>query len=275
MLIASARLAVADGELDTLARRLIAALVRALAGHRGTDAAASERYGLHELILGVAERRGLHRERAAALLNLGDLDAGAGRTREALSRYKTALDAGRTARDSSATGRATESVGAVYQELRDWQRAADWYGRALAQRQSRGERTDESRLYGRLGTVHACAGAYADALRSWRAAVAGYRRLGDLTGQARALSELAGVQECAGRSDESLWTYAEAVKCARLADDVQLQPALHLRFAGRWTGSGTPLLRSCTGLRPGGCCPIRNLPTKSGSRSRKIDALKG
>ncbi|WUL62636.1 tetratricopeptide repeat protein [Streptomyces sp. NBC_00344] len=230
-LLASARLAVADGELDTLARRLVAALVRALAAHRGTDAAAPVLYGLHQLVLGVAERRGLHRERAAALLNLADLDAECGRTREALARYKAALDAGRSAHDPYATGRATESVGGAYQELRDWDRAADWYGRALAHRQARGERSEESRLYGRLGTVHSYAGRYGDALRSWRAAVAGYRRLGDLSGQARALSELARVQEYAGHPEESLRTCTEAVEWARRADDVRLQAALYLRLA--------------------------------------------
>ena len=194
-----------DGELDTLARRLVAALVRALAAHRGTEAAAPELYGLHQLVLDVAERRGLHREQAAALLNLGR----SGRRRpaapqEALARYRAALDAGRAANDPYATGRAMESVGGAYQELGDWQRAADWYGRALAQRQARGERADEARLYGRLGTVHTYAGRYGEALRSWRAAVAGYRRLGDLPAQARALSEVARVQEYAGRPEESL-----------------------------------------------------------------------
>ncbi|MEV8569055.1 tetratricopeptide repeat protein [Streptomyces sp. NPDC051322] len=230
-LLASARLAAADGELDTLARRLVAALVRALAAHRGTDAAAPERYALHQLLLKIAERRGLHRERAAALLDLGDLDAGAGRIQQALARYRAALDAGRSARDPYTTGRATESVGGAHQELGDLQRAADWYGRALAHRQSRGEQADESRLHGRLGTVQARAGQYVDALRSWRAAVAGHRRLGDLAGQARALGELAGVQESGGQPDESLRTRTEAVECARRAVDVRLQAALELRLA--------------------------------------------
>lgn len=57
-LLGAARIAVADGELDTLARRLVAALVRALAAHEGTEAAAPDLYGLHHLVLDVAERRG-------------------------------------------------------------------------------------------------------------------------------------------------------------------------------------------------------------------------
>ncbi|MEU3724704.1 NB-ARC domain-containing protein, partial [Streptomyces sp. NPDC031705] len=48
-LTAAAQLAVADGGLDTLARRLVSALARALAAHRGTEAAAPELYGLHRL----------------------------------------------------------------------------------------------------------------------------------------------------------------------------------------------------------------------------------
>ncbi len=56
-LLASARLAVADGELDTLARRLMSQLVRAMVAHVGTQAAAPELYGIHRLVLDVAERR--------------------------------------------------------------------------------------------------------------------------------------------------------------------------------------------------------------------------
>ncbi|WTA78126.1 tetratricopeptide repeat protein [Streptomyces sp. NBC_00838] len=239
-LLASARLAVADGGLDTLARRLVSALVRALAAHRGTDAAAPDLYGLHQLVLGVAERQGLHREEAAALLNIGDLDARTGRTHDALARYRSALDAGKAANDHYATGRAMESVGAAYQELQDWHRASDWYGRALAQRLSRGERADEARLYGRLGTVLTCAGHYGEALRHWRAAAAGFRRLRDHGGQARALSEAAGVQEYAGRPEESLHTCQEAVEWARLAGDVPLQAELELRLADTLERLGDP-----------------------------------
>ncbi|MFF8914446.1 tetratricopeptide repeat protein [Streptomyces sp. NPDC015032] len=239
-LLASAQVAVEDGELDTLARRLVAALVRALAVHQGTEAAAPELYGLHGLVLAVAERRDLPRERAAALLNLADLDARTGRTREALIRYRSALDAGRAAKDPYAIGRAMESVGGAYAELGDFQRASDWYGRALAQRLTQGERADEARLYGRLGAVHTYAGRYGEALRNWRAAAAGYRRLGDVPAQARALSEAARVQEYAGRPRESLHTCQQAVEWARRARDVRLQAALELRLADTLDRLGDP-----------------------------------
>ncbi|MFC8919711.1 tetratricopeptide repeat protein [Streptomyces sp. NPDC057116] len=239
-LLAAARVAVADGDLDTLARRLVAALVRALAAHRGTEEAAPELYGLHQLVLDVAERRGLHRERAAALLNLADLDARTGRTTDALARYRAALDAGRLANDPYAISRAMESVGGAYQELGDWQRAADWYGRALSQRLARDERADQARLYGRLGAVHTYEGRYGEALRNWRAAAAGYRRLGDLAGHARALSEAARVQEYAGRPQECLRTCEEAVEWARRAKDVRLLAALQLRLADTLDRLGDP-----------------------------------
>ncbi|WP_405441414.1 tetratricopeptide repeat protein [Streptomyces avidinii] len=239
-LSAAASLAVADGELDTLARRLVAALVRALADHRGTAGAAPELYGLHRLVLDVAERRRLHREQAAALLNLADLDAATGRTHEALERYRAALDAGRAANDPYATGRAMESVGGAYQELADWHRASDWFGRALSQALARGERADEARLYGRLGNVHTYAGRYGDALRSWRAAAAGYRKLADVPGQAKALSEMARVQEYAGRPEESLHTCREAVELARRAGDQRLQAALQVRLADTLDRLGDP-----------------------------------
>ncbi|MEV5613146.1 tetratricopeptide repeat protein [Streptomyces sp. NPDC052225] len=239
-LLAAARLAVADGELDTLARRLMAALVRAMVAHRGTEAAAPELYGIHRLVLDVAERRNLPREKAAALLNLADLDAQTGRTTEALARYRAALDAGRAAQDPYATGRAMESVGGAYQELGDWQRAADWFGRALSQRLTRGERADAARLHGRIAAVHTYAGRYGEAMRGWRSAVAGYRKEGDVAAQARALSELARVQEYAGRPEESLCTCQEAVEWARQAKDVRLQAALQLRLADTLERLGDP-----------------------------------
>ncbi|MES9511741.1 tetratricopeptide repeat protein [Streptomyces sp. NPDC000609] len=269
-LLASARIAVEDGELDTLARRLVAALVRALAVHQGTEAAAPELYGLHGLVLAVAERRELPRERAAALLNLADLDARTGRTQEALARYRAALDAGRAAKDPYATGRAMESVGGAYAELGDFQRASDWYGRALAQRLTQGERADEARLYGRLGAVHTYAGRYGEALRNWRAAAAGYRRLGDVPAQARALSEAARVQEYAGRPHESLHTCQEAVEWARRAGDVRLQAALELRLADTLDRLGDPAAAGLhRGLadrlldQEGVACEIRSVSTEN------------
>ncbi|MFI1967282.1 tetratricopeptide repeat protein [Streptomyces pathocidini] len=240
MLLAAAALAVEDGQLDTQARRLVSALARALIIHRGEGGAAPELYPLHQLVLSVAERRGLAVEQAAALLNLADLDSGAGRTREALARYRGALDAARSAGEALLTARALESLGGAYQELGDWQRAADWYGRALSLRLSRNEPAEEARLYGRLGAVHCYVGRWGEALRDWRAAAAGYRRLRDQRGHARALGELARVQEYAGRPEESLRTCEEALGRALGAGDRRLQAALRVRMADTLDRLGDP-----------------------------------
>ncbi|MFE2137756.1 tetratricopeptide repeat protein, partial [Streptomyces sp. NPDC059466] len=173
-------------------------------------------------------------------LTLADLDERTGRTAEPLARYRAALDAAREANDPYATGRAMESVGGAHLELGDFDRAADWYGRALAQRLARDERLDAARLYGRIATAHTYAGRYGEALRNWRAAVTGHRRNGDVASQARALSELARVQEYAGRPEESLRTCQEAVEWARRAEDLRLQAALQLRLADTLDRLGDP-----------------------------------
>ncbi|MET9503234.1 tetratricopeptide repeat protein [Streptomyces sp. NPDC006622] len=279
-LLASARLAVADGELDTLARRLMSQLVRAMVAHFGTQGAAPDLYGVHQLVLDVAERRGLPREKAAALLNLADVDARTGRTAEALARYRAALDAGREANDPYATGRAMESVGGAHLELGDYDRAADWFGRALAQRLAREERADAARLYGRIATAHTYAGRYGEAQRAWRAAAAAHRKAGDVAASARALSELARVQEYAGRPEESLRTCQEAVEWARRVDDTRLQAALRLRLADTLEHLGDPAAarlhrgeaERILGEEPGTCdpepehgantCEIRSTPAE-------------
>ncbi|MGP4003390.1 tetratricopeptide repeat protein [Streptomyces sp. 8N706] len=239
-LSAAAALAVEDGELDTQARRLVSALSRALMAHRGEDGAAPELYPLHQLVLEVAERRGLGLERAAALLNLADLDVAADRTGGALSRYRGALEAARAVGDPLLTLRALESLGGTYEALGDWQRSADWYGRALSLRLSRGELAEEARLYGRLGAVHSYAGRWGEALRHWRAAAAAHRRLRDPRGHARALGEMARVQEYAGRPEQSLRTCEEALAWARRAGDDRLLAAVQLRMADTLDRLGDP-----------------------------------
>jgi tetratricopeptide (TPR) repeat protein len=234
-LLAGARLAAAGGELDTLARRLIAALGRALIAHRGAEQAAPELYRLHELVLRVAERQGLPREKATALLGLGDLDAAAGRHTEALDRYRAALEAGRGQRDNpenpAAVGRALESLGDTYTELGDWQRAADWYGRALSHCLAREDPAGAARLHGRLGTVLGRAGHRPEALRAWRSAAAAHRRLGDAAAHAGALAEAARTQLDARSPREALRTGQEALRQAERAGEPRLRAEMRLLLA--------------------------------------------
>ncbi|MFG1807290.1 tetratricopeptide repeat protein [Streptomyces sp. NPDC049040] len=239
-LLAAARSAVADGELDTLARRLVAALVRALAAFPGGDSMAAERYELHSLVLDVAERRGLLREQAAALINLGDLDAGAGRTDRALDRYRVALAAARGCDDRQAEGRVLEALGGTYLERHDPGRAFDWYGRALALRQAGGELADQARLHGRIATLLTYTGQYGAALREWRTSAGISRRLGDLPAQARALAESARAQEFAGRPEDAVRSCRDALYWARQAADTRLEAALLMRLADLLDRMGDP-----------------------------------
>ncbi|SCK53054.1 tetratricopeptide repeat protein [Streptomyces sp. WMMB 322] len=256
-ILAAARLAVAEGggRLDGLARRLISALARAFDAHRSPEEAAPELYRLHELVLDVAERADLQRERAAALLNLGDLDARTGRHSRALQRYRAALGTardgdgdegasrvrsgrdggpgreGRRAQDHHAAARALESIGSTYEDMGDLERAADWYGRALAHHQTRDAAAAAARLHGRLGAVHTAAGHFGEALREWRASAANFRRLGDAAAHARALAELARVHERAGRPQETVRLCRQALQALRDGEDVRLRAALLLRLA--------------------------------------------
>ena len=263
---ATARLALEDGQLDTQVRRLVAALARTLLTHRGQEGAAPELYPLHQLVLAVADRCDLPLEKAAALLNLADLDAGAGRTAAAIVRYRAALTAARAAADDPLTCRALESLGGAHQEQEDWARAADWFGRALSLRLSRGELAEEARLYERLGAVHIHAGEWDEALRQWRAAASAYRRLRDHQGHARALSETARVQEYAGRPQDALRTIEEAMELARRAGDDRLRAALQLRMADAFDRLGDPLAAGLhrgaaerlLGDHPESACEIRS-----------------
>ncbi|AEW93341.1 MULTISPECIES: Tetratricopeptide TPR_4 [Streptomycetaceae] len=261
VLLAAARIAVADGELDTLARRLAVALLRALEAHRQAADRVPELYELHGLLLTVAKRHAEPRQQAAALLELADLDARRGRSAEALRGYRAALDAARAGNDPLAQGRALEALGDGYRELGDAERAADWYGRALTLRLGRGDLAAQVRLHGRLGALATSAGRTAVALREWRSAAAVARRAGDPSGVARALAATAVVQERSGQPEEALRTGQEALHWARQAGDTRTEGTILLRMADVLDRLGDPagarIQREAAGrlLQPHGAPP--------------------
>jgi tetratricopeptide (TPR) repeat protein len=212
VLRAAARDAVAGGGLDGLAGRLIAALVRTIPVYAGGRAGVQpELYELHRLVLVLARRSGQRRREAAALVNLGDLDAADGRHRAALERFRAALGPARAADDAVAVGRILEDVAGAYRALGDLVRAADWYRRALGFRRNRGERADEARLLLRLAETHGAQQRYREALREYRAVVSLCRRLGDREGAVGGLLGASGVQELSGDVESALRSAREGV----------------------------------------------------------------
>ncbi|MFJ9953332.1 tetratricopeptide repeat protein [Kitasatospora sp. NPDC091207] len=172
--------AIGQGDLDGSAGRLVTALLRALPL---TGAAApADLYQLHEQVLTVAERHGKPRRAAAALLNLGDLQAAAGRWEQAATHYRAALEHARSADDEALCARALEGAAGCYRALGEAVRAADWYGRALALRQSMGDHAAEARLLARVAEAHTAQRRFEEAEREYRASLSVLRRLGDERG---------------------------------------------------------------------------------------------
>lgn len=185
--------AIGQGDLDGSAGRLVTALLRALPLTGG--AAPADLYRLHELVLTVAERHGKPRRASAALLNLGDLQAAAGRWEQAGAHYRAALEHARTADDEPLCARALEGAAGCHRALGDAVRAADWYGRALGLRQSMGDRAAEARLLARVAEAHTAQRRFEEAEREYRAALAVLRRLGDERGLEAVGDRLADLRE--------------------------------------------------------------------------------
>ncbi|WP_019543996.1 tetratricopeptide repeat protein [Streptomyces sulphureus] len=220
-----------SGELDNLARRLTTSLGRALELHLPPAEAACDLYRLSELLLRLADRGALHRERAAALLALADHDTADGRLPRALHRYRTALDAAREAGDGEAVGAVLEQLGACYAQIDDWARAADWYARALAHRQTRGEHLHVAALHTSIARAHGRTGRWDEALREWRAAASGFRRLREPPSQARALGEAARIQMAAGRPQDAARNCRQALRAVRGGEEPQLSSELLVLLA--------------------------------------------
>ncbi|MFD9127242.1 hypothetical protein [Kitasatospora sp. NPDC059571] len=193
LLLTAAADAVAGADLDGSAGRLVAALLRALPA--AGAALPADLHRLHLLVLAVAERAGAPSRAAAALLNLGDLQAGAGRGEEAAARYRDALDRARQTGDELGCARALESAAGCYRALGDPLRAGDSYGRALALRQGLGDAAAEARLLARVAEAHTAQRRFEEALREYRAALGMLRRLGDARGAALVSQALDRLQQ--------------------------------------------------------------------------------
>ncbi|MFJ4673811.1 AAA family ATPase [Kitasatospora purpeofusca] len=185
--------AIGQGDLDGSAGRLVTALLRSLPL---TGAAApADLHQLHELVLTVAERHGRPRRASAALLNLGDLQAAAGRWEQASGHYRAALEHARTADDEALYARALEGAAGCHRALGDAVRAADWYGRALGVRQSMGDQAAEARLLARVAEAHAAQRRFDEADREYRASLSVLRRIGDERGREAVAAALAELRE--------------------------------------------------------------------------------
>ncbi|MFF2955638.1 tetratricopeptide repeat protein [Kitasatospora sp. NPDC057965] len=185
--------AIGQGDLDGSAGRLVTALLRSLPL---TGAAApADLHQLHELVLTVAERHGRPRRASAALLNLGDLQAAAGRWEQACGHYRAALEHARAADDEALCARALEGAAGCHRALGDAVRAADWYGRALGLRQSMGDQAAEARLLARVAEAHSAQRRFDEAEREYRASLAVLRRLGDEHGREAVGTALAELRE--------------------------------------------------------------------------------
>ena len=274
-LLAAARLAVADGELDTLARRLVSPPWCGPWRHRGPRRRRPSCTGCTAWSSTSPSAAELPREKAAALLNLADLDAAdrPHRARRWPATGRRWTPAGRRT-TRTPTGRAMESAGRHLPGARRTPTGppTGTAGRSPCGWPGASART-QARLHGRLGAVHT----YARPLRRGAARVAGRggrRTAGSATGRPGAGAERGGPGPGVRRTPGgALRTCREALDWARQAGDVRLEAALQLRL-GRHAGparrSGGGRAAAGAGRAPAG----RGLqgPERGPSRAGQADA---
>ena len=159
----------------------------------------------------------------------GALPGGAGRgTRRP---EPTEHRAGRGGADQLAVGRALESIGGTYEDLGDWDRAADWYGRALELHQNK----DDAGGGGPAARAAGLGARQCRPLRRRAARVACRRReLPEAGGRGSARTRAERGRQSAGargQAKESVRICRSALDAAREAGDERLQAALLLRLA--------------------------------------------
>jgi tetratricopeptide (TPR) repeat protein len=114
---------------------------------------------------------------------------------------------------------ACRKLGDVYQRLGQWDRAADFYRRALSEARAAGDRWQEGAALNNLGIVYADQGRWDEAIANYKEALEVFRALGDCYSEAQTLMNLGSVYFGQGRWDEAIANYKEALEVFRALGD--------------------------------------------------------
>ena len=167
----------------------------------------------------AAQRGGDAATLAAALTNLGFVDAALGQHPEALQAQQQALAFYRRARDRDGEARALDNLGVVQRNLGRFDDAYTTELQALALLRAIGDRDGEARALGNLGVVERNLERFADALATQQQALTLFRQLGDRDGEGGALVNAGIVLGDLRRDTDALASYERGLTLFQAVDD--------------------------------------------------------
>ncbi|MGB4805726.1 MAG: tetratricopeptide repeat protein [Anaerolineae bacterium] len=158
----------------------------------------------------------------ARLLNtIGRVYSDLGEQQRALEYYEQALPVLRQAGDRAGEAATLYNIGQVYSGLGEQQRALEYYEQALPIRQQEGDRAGEAATLTGIGIVYLAVGEPQRALEYYEQALPIQRQVGDRVGEAWTLSNIGWVYSALGEKQRALEFCEQALPMHRQVGDRQ------------------------------------------------------
>jgi CHAT domain-containing protein/Flp pilus assembly protein TadD len=158
-------------------------------------------------------------DEAAALNGLAGCYRGQGDSQKALGVYKQALDLATSSGNELGQATALNGLGAASSNLGQNRQALDFHNQALALAQKVGDGDLQAAILNRIGIVYDTIGEGQKALESYTHALALWRAAADPWGEANTLTNIGIVYAEAGQTDKALDYYTQALPLRRAAGD--------------------------------------------------------
>jgi CHAT domain-containing protein/Tfp pilus assembly protein PilF len=139
--------------------------------------------------------------------------------RGAIVKYEEALKLYRSAGDRPGEAIILISIGRVYDDLGEKQKALEYYSQSLTFRREAGDRSGEAITLNNIGKVYSDMGENQKALEYYNQSLALFRAVGDLRGEALTLTNIGSVYEDLGEKQKALEYYNQSLPLFRAVGD--------------------------------------------------------
>jgi len=150
---------------------------------------------------------------AATLNSIGNVYSELGEKQKALDYYGQALPLRRAVGDRSGEAATLTNIGVVYSDLGEKQKALDYYGQALPLRRAVGDRSGEAATLTNIGNVYSDLGEKQKALDYYGQALPLVR--GDRSGEAATLNSIGVAYSALGEKQKALDYYGQTLPLVR------------------------------------------------------------
>ena len=137
----------------------------------------------------------------------------------AIKFYEKALAIYKEFKDKKGESTCYNNIGAIYDDLGDYDKALDYYNRSLEISKAIGDRKGESTCYNNIGLIYDNLGEYAKALDYYNRSLEIRKAIGDRKGESRCYNNIGLIYYNLGENDKALDYYNRSLEIRKAIGD--------------------------------------------------------